>query len=167
MPTDQSFVLNVNGTGATVPVSFIIDGYASLDGQNFYEDDFSFALNSTVVFAGTFNLGGGGADVVYYNPYGAVATNLGNTFFGGGTESVSFSGLALNAGSNTFTFSYASLPAPTYAGFQGLGDEGWGVEQVSVGSGVPEPAAWAMMLIGFGAMGAAMRSRRKAAIATA
>ena len=30
-------------------------------------------------------------------------------------------------------------------------------------SAVPEPATWAMMLVGFGGMGAALRSRRKVA----
>ena len=32
---------------------------------------------------------------------------------------------------------------------------------------VPEPASWAMMLVGFGGLGVAMRSRRKLATATA
>jgi len=35
------------------------------------------------------------------------------------------------------------------------------------GPAVPEPATWAMMLVGFGGLGAAMRSRRKLAAATA
>ena len=34
-------------------------------------------------------------------------------------------------------------------------------------SGVPEPATWAMMMVGFGAMGVAMRSRRKQGVAAA
>ena len=161
MATDQSFSLDVNGTGASTPVSFIIDGYLSLDGQNFYEDDFSLALNGATVFTGTFNLGGGGSDVVYSNPDGATATNLGNLFFLGGKEQVSFAGLNLNPGVNTLTFSYTSLE-DGHAGFQGLGDERWGVENVNVG-GVPEPATWAMMLMGFGGLGAAMRSHRKTA----
>ena len=33
---------------------------------------------------------------------------------------------------------------------------------VSLGGAVPEPATWAMMIIGFGAVGSAMRSRRRA-----
>jgi hypothetical protein len=39
-----------------------------------------------------------------------------------------------------------------HAGFQGIGDEGWGIQQVSVGA-VPEPATWAMMLLGFAGRG--------------
>jgi hypothetical protein len=30
---------------------------------------------------------------------------------------------------------------------------------------VPEPASWAMMLVGFGAIGAAIRGRRRGAVA--
>jgi len=40
-------------------------------------------------------------------------------------------------------------------------------QQAQITGGVPEPATWAMMLIGFGGLGAAMRSRRKPAAATA
>ncbi len=56
--------------------------------------------------------------------------------------------LPLQAGLNTLVFTYTSLPAPNHAGFQGLGDEGWGVEKVEVGA-VPEPATWAMLGLGF------------------
>ena len=35
------------------------------------------------------------------------------------------------------------------------------------GGGVPEPATWAMMLVGVGMVGGAMRMRRKTALATA
>jgi hypothetical protein len=37
----------------------------------------------------------------------------------------------------------------------------------NAGGGVPEPAAWAMMLVGFGGLGAVMRRRRAAAAFTA
>lgn len=37
----------------------------------------------------------------------------------------------------------------------------------TVTPGVPEPASWAMLLLGFGAIGAALRSRRKTVAALA
>ena len=40
-------------------------------------------------------------------------------------------------------------------------------EIASISAGVPEPAAWALMLVGVGGIGAAMRSRRRQAAATA
>lgn len=48
------------------------------------------------------------------------------------------------------------------------GGQDLGLDSVSVlASGVPEPAAWVMMLVGFGCLGIAMRSRRSAAATTA
>jgi hypothetical protein len=41
------------------------------------------------------------------------------------------------------------------------------LDGVSLNGGVPEPATWAMLLVGFGGLGAAIRSRRKLALATA
>jgi len=42
----------------------------------------------------------------------------------------------------------------------GLGNGGSGISQLEA-NGVPEPASWAIMLVGFGAVGATMRSRRR------
>ena len=50
---------------------------------------------------------------------------------------------------------------------QGLGDESFGLDNVQVSgvastvSAVPEPATWAMMILGMGAIGFAMRRRQK------
>lgn len=59
----------------------------------------------------------------------------------------------------------------TFAGFGGNVDRvvfdgiggggGFELDNVVVNSAVPEPASWAMMLIGFGAIGASMRRRRR------
>jgi hypothetical protein len=168
MPTDMSVPVTFDAQGGMGSLSFIIDGYASLDGQNGYEDDFSLSLNSVEIFKGTFNLGGGGNDVVYLEPVGASwlndSGNLTNITWAGGQVMVS-TPLALAHGANTLTFSYTSLPAPDHAGFQGTGDEGWGLENVQVtGSalgGVPEPATWGLMIVGFGGMGAMMRRNRR------
>lgn len=87
--------------------------------------------------------------------------------------------------------SMANAPALTFAhtgstltfgirasgtGWQGSTDESWGVDNVSVTldgvapptSALPEPASWAMMLIGFGGIGSVMRRRRRVgSVATA
>ncbi|QDZ08990.1 PEP-CTERM sorting domain-containing protein [Sphingomonas panacisoli] len=55
-------------------------------------------------------------------------------------------------------------------GWQGGSDESWGLDNFSVtlngnaNGAVPEPATWAMMVMGFGAVGGALRSRRKATL---
>jgi hypothetical protein len=69
---------------------------------------------------------------------------------GAGTFSVP---LALTTGNNTLRLSYAG-PG------QGLGEEGWGISGLSVTGGVPEPATWAMLIVGFGFLGAHARRRR-------
>jgi hypothetical protein len=160
MAANQSFSLNFNSGSPASGLSFILDGYLSLDGQNFYEDDFSLKLNNNLIFSGTFNLGGGsnsGSQAnVYSNPFGASLSNPTNNGTGigwnGGRETFSFAGLPLNVGLNTLTFAYLSLNDANHAGFQGLGDEGWGVEQVKV-SATPLPATWTMMLIGLAGFG--------------
>jgi hypothetical protein len=169
-PTDSSVAglfLAPSGPGTA---TFTIDGYASLDGQNFYEDDFSFSVNGSPVLVGTFNLGGGGNDVLYTAPAGTTAVNLngytpGDISFAGGKELITVP-VNLAAGLNIISFAYTSL-TDGHAGFQGLGDEGWGLENISVTSGVPEPATWAMMLVGFGGLGAAMRSARRSKVVAA
>lgn len=166
MATDSSIAATFNASAGAGAASFIIDGYSSLDGQNSYEDDFTLSLNGAPILVGTFNLGGGGGDVVYSNLNGGTVDNIsgnGTNITWNGGQVVVDEPLTLVKGSNTLTFNYTSLSGPGYAGFQGLGDEGWGLEQVSVtGAGaVPEPASWAMMLVGFGGLGAVMRSRRQ------
>jgi hypothetical protein len=166
MATDQSFTLNFNSEASTSELSFILDGYGSLDGKNAYEDGFSLKLNDKQVFLGTFNLGGGsnsGSQAnVYSNPFGASLSNPTNNGTGigwnGGKETFTFAGLPLNVGLNSLTFSYLSL-TDDHAGFQGLGDEGWGVEKVEAGA-TPLPPTWTMMLIGLGGFGW-LTSRRK------
>ncbi|WP_407185001.1 hypothetical protein [Bradyrhizobium centrosematis] len=143
--TNQTYSLTFNSSPVAAGLSFIIDGYTSLDGQNFYEDDFSLKLNNVLIFSGTFNLGGGSnsgsQSNIYYNPFGATFTNLTGNGTGigwhGGQEALSFAGLPLIAGLNTLTFGYTSLGAG-HAGFQGLRDEAWGIEKVAV-SAVPGP----------------------------
>jgi hypothetical protein len=167
--TGTSHVVTFNATAGAADLSFVLDGYASLDGQNWYEDDFTLNLNGIDIFKATFNLGGGGNDVIFSNLAGLTADNVS----GNGTD-VTWAGghvniagpIGLQAGTNTLTFSYAALPSDggAHAGWQDMGDEGWGVENVLVSrsdaGGVPEPATWGLMLMGFGGLGAMLRRSR-------
>jgi hypothetical protein len=171
METNRFLSLDFTSAAPTTALSFILDGYASLDGQNFYEDDFSLRLNGAQVFLGTFNLGGGsdsGSQAnIYSNPFGATVSNPTNNgtavTFTGGRELFHFAALPVNIGSNTLIFGYTSLNDASHAGFQGLPDEGWGIEQVDVSaiSAIPEPSTWAMMILGFCGIGfMAYRTRK-------
>ncbi len=157
-PTDTSFSVGFNSLlGGNESISFDIFGARSLDGVNFYQDNFSLALNGTKIFTGSFNLGGGGADVVLLN-LASLATAA------AGDRGISVSGvIALLAGANTLTFSYDSLTsAAGFAGFQGTGDESWGINSVDVSnvsvSSVPVPMA--VIFLGTGLLGLAGIARK-------
>jgi hypothetical protein len=171
---DTSFNATFNSLGAGLAnLSFAINGFGSLDGQNWFEDDFSLALNGTTIFSGTFNLGGGGTDAVFLADPGATVNNIS----GNGTA-VTWTGgqvniatpLNLLAGANTLTFAYHSL-VNDHAGLQAIGDEGWDASNILVSQTnrfselaaivVPEPASWALMFLGFGGAGALLRHQRR------
>jgi len=157
LATDTPAVaLNFGASAGSASLAFQLQGYDSLDGQNFYEDDFTLKVNGVSVLAGTFDLGGGGANVLYSAPVGTsyILTPPG----GGGPTFAGAIGdfivpISLINGTNTLEFSYASLPSPGHAGFQGLGDEGWGLNSATVTGAVPEPSTWAMMILGFAGIG--------------
>ena len=100
------------------------------------------------------------------------------------TISATISGGIYN-GQNVFSqFSPASNATGVFNGWQGLNPAGYSESPYDIHSGgftndlaniylgdapppgVPEPAAWALMLIGFGSVGAALRRRRTAAAGT-
>ncbi|WP_315806741.1 MULTISPECIES: FxDxF family PEP-CTERM protein [unclassified Bradyrhizobium] len=174
MVTDTSFSVDFYSSNAiSSGLSFVLNGYISLDGHNYFEDDFRLALNGTQIFRGTFNLGGGSDEtqaVVYSNPLGATFSNPTNNGTGicycGGEQQFSFASIPLVAGKNTLTVSYESLGGDYRAGFQGAKDELWSIADVNV-SAVPEPSTWAMMLLGFTGLSfmAYRRSRLRTAAA--
>ena len=96
---------------------------------------------------GSVNLAAG----TYYLVLQNAATNSGNPIYwdeSDGASSASDSGIG-----NLANFSRANVT---------------GSESFQILSGaVPEPSTWAMMMVGFGGLGAAMRSRRKMVVAAA
>jgi PEP-CTERM motif len=144
--------------GAEGTITFDIQGYNSLDGQNTYEDDFTLTLDgTTTVVKGSWDLGGGGASGFLGTFPGATWTAIGSQEI---QVTVPFTFDV--SGSDALTFAYAS-PANInqVATGQGLGDEGWGIGKVSVAV-VPEPGSLALMLAGLGIVGGLARRRRQA-----
>jgi PEP-CTERM motif len=131
-------------------LSFEIQGYGSLDGANAYSDVFTLVVNGQTLLVGTWDLGGGGDNVIYLNRNNAVVNAVSNGSFAGGKVSVK---VPINLGyqSTSITFSYSGTA-------QGLSDEGWGINHVMV-THVPEPEAYAMLLAGLGLLG--FMTRRK------
>ena len=145
-----SFAVNFAGAAGPSAISFDIFGARSVDGQgNGYDDLFEVMLNGTTVFAGLFNMSGGGTNAVTTNLYGwtwSTLTNPGGSFQGGLTSVGGV--LDLLAGANTLTFSFTS-PGPLNGGNQGVGDESWAINNLDV-SPVPVPAGLPLLAGGLG-----------------
>ncbi len=76
-------------------------------------------------------------------------------------------GITFTEGDYQLRFNIGSL---AYTGLATVVDQGRRISVLSfspVAAAVPEPASWAMMIVGFGAVGFAMRRRRKMAVRVA
>jgi PEP-CTERM motif len=85
--------------------------------------------------------------------------------FGTGTNGLLLEGIV--AGSfDEFSQNVATVTGQTYdLNFDLLSDGEAPSEVVATASSVPEPATWTLALVGFGGLGAALRSLRRAALA--
>ena len=144
-------------------VSFQLQGYATLDGDNFFIDIFHLTVNGAEIFSGTWNLGGGGANRTLLDLTGATVT------ISAPTKTVDIIvPVTLVSGSNTVTFAYdspTSFEGTSRAGPQGLGDEGWGLNSAVITGNaavgvVPEVETYALMLAGLTVMGFMARRRK-------
>jgi hypothetical protein len=150
-----SFDVVLQSSGGSSPISFDIFGARSVDGDNSYSDLFTVALNDLVVFTGSFNMSGGGANKVITNLFGWTAdtlTNPGGSFQGGVTSVAGQ--IDLLSGLNKLTFGFS----PVRGGNQGTGDESWAINRVNVSqppAAVPLPAALPLLALATAALGAA------------
>lgn len=153
-----SYTYNFNAGAGAGALDFVVQGYRTLDGANCCADTLSVTLNSVLIFQGTYDLGGGGSNVTFVNAGGGSVSAVSNGFGAGGTLTFGNGALSLLNGNNTITFAYSGSN-------QGLGDEAWGINSATITGNafnvVPEPSAWALMIVGFGAVGGALRGRGK------
>lgn len=155
-----SFDVQFQSAGGSAPISFDIFGARSVDGDNGYADLFTISLNSLVVFTGSFNMSGGGANNVFTNLLGWTANTMTNPggFFQGGLTSVA-GNINLMKGVNKLTFGFS----PIRAGNQGTGDESWAINRVEVSpppAPVPLPAALPLLALATAALGVVGVGRR-------
>jgi hypothetical protein len=161
----------LNGLGAHdhLTVSFtaaFLDSWDSTDGSpspdflNIFLDGVQVLTLTSAAASGTVTNLGGGTQVAF----GDLFDSSGGFFSHDRIVDMS------TAPSLTFAHSAGSFVlgiSAGGAGWQGADDESWGVDNLVIGSslsatgGVPEPSAWALMLLGFGAAGTLLRARRR------
>jgi len=114
------------------------------------------------------NLGAGDTGPMYFSDNGGVFSYDYDDYYDG-ESAYTFSADA-GAQHINLTFSPSSNLTGGFVGFLGNDSNGWewdaeiGATKVAETSDAPEPASWALMLAGFGAIGGALRTRRKAAV---
>lgn len=147
-------VISANGGQARV------EGAPDLTTSNPNDSLLIQSLNFALQGGGTFNNlelnlfnGGGTTGTVSFS----LTDNVGQLF--------TFSNLALGTGSNFFGFtgiggeSIASVSLATTAGIADVRQIR--LDQATATAALPEPATWAMMLLGFGAAGVSLRRSRR------
>ena len=154
---------NFDSVGGTHQIGFQLFGANSVDGKgNGYTDQFIVRVNGTRALDGSFNMSGDGRND-YDSPLGWIADTITNPggYFQGGVTNV-YGLINLLPGRNWFSVRFSS-PGPLNNGNQGLGDESWALNNVTV-SPVPVPAALPLLLTGLFGLGALHRRRRKSAL---
>ncbi|MBX3485889.1 PEPxxWA-CTERM sorting domain-containing protein [Phenylobacterium sp.] len=96
------------------------------------------------------NIGGTGSDNALYGRLGYHWLGYGED----GRDRTYHLAYTFATTGNSTTLLFTSLSG------QANDDEHYGIDNVRVTGGVPEPGAWALMILGFGAAGSALRRRR-------
>jgi len=158
--TGMTYLNNVS----TFTFNYSIANQSSLSGSRV--SSFGFDVNSTIATAsstGTFDyaakgvnypVGFGTVNVCFWDGPTGTCTGNGNGVTNGntgnGTLTLTFNGLVNDITLSDFVDRYQGFD---YQGIQSA---------IGVSTGVPEPGTWAIMILGFGMAGAAMRRRRHA-----
>jgi hypothetical protein len=154
--TAQSLLFDVDNQyvwPTSVTIGFYQDNGGSV-GANLYNQTFSsFASDVPTAF---------GTDVVGVNLAGGVTLTPGNYLvFMTNTNSLGIPGYIGGSGTGVDTYPVSSYPLLTGDAYHSLSNLDAGVLiSDSPISTVPEPAVWAMMLLGLGGVGATLRKRR-------
>ncbi len=178
---DRSLALNFSS--GPILGTVIFDGYRTLDGKNFYQDDSSPKLTNNGIFSTAFDLDDGGKSGAqanfHSNPSGGTvsstanngagvsstggkeAFSFGSSFSSGGKEAFSLGGIPLDVALNNLALSLNG----NHPGFEEIGRGGVGsIEKGSI-SATPLPPSWTMMLIGVAGFGfVAYRRKSKPAL---
>jgi hypothetical protein len=108
-----------------------------------------------VGFDGGFFNATGSTGITAFDRAGNLLGTVANTGLG-----IEFLGLVTNDGQNRIAGVFLDLVGAEPAGFA-IDNLRFGVRGQVVTPGIPEPATWAMMILGFGMVGTAMRRRRQ------
>lgn len=138
---------------------------ASVDGLNTSNFASNVGSDNQSVFSGTLtpNFSGNRLTFNFSSPFAfnPAAGNLLLDFsITGFSQSATRGGFVANNGDAAGIFSRAHNFGSGFSGF-GLTTE---FNVNALAGGVPEPSSWALMIIGFGAVGGAMRSRKKVSV---
>lgn len=143
--------------GSKVTLSFDVSGNQRVDAANSIYAGFFFASNTTI---SDYTLGGGfGSGDIISAPFLTSSISTGTLTSG---ENQPFTNYSL-----TFT-AVDGGNVQLFIGTDETSVFGPVLDNVSLSAtGVPEPASWALMLVGFGGLGAAIRGARRRTVSTA
>lgn len=152
-----------------------LTGDLTLDFGSHPDGEFVFQIGSTLTSgsgANVFVLNGGPTSAIYWNVGTSATLGSGTTFAGNviadqsitlvsGTRILCGRSLALVGAVTMDTNTVSNDCTGAGAGDSGRSDFGsHGFSGGTAGAAVPEPAAWSLMLLGFGGLGALLRRRR-------
>lgn len=152
----------IQGTGAGTPVGSFANVYFDISGSD-TGSDLGFEISSGHQDVFIPGVSGSNVDVPIANaasPNGrSFEFAIPDSYFTGPIAGVTYpGGQMFTPSGGELTLRLSQSLGYSVAGGPGYGEERLGT--VNLAGGVPEPATWAMMLVGFGGLGAMMRRHR-------